>query len=74
MSPSMSQEFEVEEILQSKEENGVNLYLVKWKGYPHDSNTWEPESNLVNASDAISKFWEELRAVQSHSHIQDLDA
>ncbi|KAG6365779.1 hypothetical protein INS49_007390 [Diaporthe citri] len=71
MSPSMSQEYEVEEILQSKEENGVHLYLVKWKGYQHDSNTWEPETNLTNASDTIGKFWEELNAIQPPS--QDLD-
>ena len=74
MSPSMSQEYEVEEILQSKEENGVQLYLVKWKGYSYDSNTWEPESSLKNASDAISKFWEELQAAQSYTRIQELDA
>lgn len=71
MSPSMSQEYEVEDILQSKEDNGVRLFLVKWKGYPHDSNSWEPEKNLTNASEAIGKFWEELRAAQSQS--QDLD-
>lgn len=67
----MSQEYEVEDILQSKEENGERIFLVKWKDYPHD-NTWEPEKNLANASEAIGKFWEDLRAAQSHS--QDLDA
>lgn len=72
MSPSMSQEYEVEDVLQSKEENGERLFLVKWKGYPHDSNSWEPEKNLANASELIGKFWEELRAAQPHS--QDLDA
>lgn len=72
MSPSMSQEFEVEDILQSREDDGVRLFLVKWKGYPPDNNTWEPESNLTNASDAICKFWEELNVTQPHG--QDLDA
>lgn len=66
MSPSMSQEYEVEDILQSREEDGVRLFLVKWKGYPPDNNTWEPERNLINASDAINKFWEELRAAESN--------
>lgn len=72
MSPSLSQEFEVEEILQAKEENGVQWYLVKWRGYPYDNNSWEPGSNLTNASDAIRKFWEALQAVGSQT--QDMDA
>lgn len=71
MSPSMSPEFEVEDILQSREDDGVRLFLVKWKGYPHEVNTWEPETNLTNASDAIHKFWEELRSTEPCS--QDLD-
>lgn len=73
MSPSMSQEYEVEEILQFREEDGVRLFLVKWKGYEPDNNTWEPEKNLVNASDAIGKFWEELRAAESHSQNLHMD-
>lgn len=56
MDRTPSQEYELEEILDSKEEDG-RLYLVKWKGYPHEDNTWETEANLVNASGAISKFW-----------------
>lgn len=71
MSPCMSQEYEVEDVLQTKEEDGVRLFLVKWKGYPHDTNSWEPEKNLANASEAIGKFWEELRVSQSHSQDQD---
>lgn len=63
----MSQEYEVEEIVQSKEEDGVREFLVKWKDYPHDNNTWEPECNLGNASAAIARFWEELNASQSHN-------
>jgi hypothetical protein len=42
-------EYEIEQILQVKFAKGRNpkkLYLVKWKGYSDDENTWEPESNL----------------------------
>lgn len=70
MSPSLSQEFEVEEILQAKDENGVQWYLVKWRGYPDDNNSWEPEGHLKNATDAIRKFWKELEVVESQT--QDL--
>lgn len=72
MSPSMSQEYEVEEILQAKEENGKHLYLVRWKGFPPANDTWEPFSNLTNATDAITKFWTMLG--EARSQIQDMDA
>lgn len=72
VSPSMSQEYEVEEILQAKEENGKHLYLVRWKGFPPANDTWEPFSNLTNATDAITKFWAMLG--EARSQIQDMDA
>jgi Uma2 family endonuclease len=37
-------EFEVEKILEQRGQR----YLVKWKGYPHSENTWEPKNNLKN--------------------------
>ena len=37
-------EFEVEKILEQRGQR----YLVKWKGYPHSENTWEPRQNLRN--------------------------
>ena len=42
-------EFEVEAILSSKLRRNRTEFLIKWKGYPHSENTWEPESNLHNA-------------------------
>ncbi|KAI3401810.1 hypothetical protein diail_8188 [Diaporthe ilicicola] len=62
--PTMSLEYELEEILDTKEEDG-RLYLVKWKDYPHENNSWEPEGNLINASGAISKFWQTIYATQA---------
>ncbi|XP_016087293.1 histone-lysine N-methyltransferase SUV39H1b [Sinocyclocheilus grahami] len=37
------------------------LYLVKWKGYPESSNTWEPRKNL-KCVDLLNQFWEDLNA------------
>jgi hypothetical protein len=49
-------EFEVEKLL-DKKGRGVNAkYLVKWKGYDQDENTWEPVSSLVNATEAIAEY------------------
>ena len=47
-------EYEVEEILNSR--MGGREYLVSWKGYPAEENTWEPSANLAIAADVIAEF------------------
>jgi len=32
------------------------MYLVHWKGYADDDDSWEPLSNLSNAKEAIDEF------------------
>ena len=49
-------EYEVEEILDSRLYCWKLQYLVKWGGYPHEDNTWEPEDNLEHAQEAIHNF------------------
>ncbi|RWS30970.1 histone-lysine N-methyltransferase SUV39H2-like protein [Leptotrombidium deliense] len=44
-------EYEVEEIVDY--DVAQNLYLVKWVGWYHESNTWEPESHLRGTCDEI---------------------
>ena len=36
-------QYEVEEILKSQKCRCRIQYLVKWAGYPHEDNTWEPK-------------------------------
>ncbi|KAG8713777.1 hypothetical protein FRC09_018344 [Ceratobasidium sp. 395] len=42
ITPEGEEEFEVENVLNSKKVRGVVKYLIKWKGYGPADNTWEP--------------------------------
>jgi transposase InsO family protein len=50
--PQENQEWEVEEILEKKGQK----YLVKWKGYPDEDNTWEPRTHLKNCQNLLRRF------------------
>jgi len=50
------EEWEVEEILDSRFKNRQLQYLVKWTGTNSAKNSWEPDKNLANAPEAISDF------------------
>ena len=49
-------EYEVEKIIDKKRKKGKIPYLVRWKGYSSENDTWEPLSNLKNAKDAITAY------------------
>lgn len=48
--------YEVEAILSHRKIGGHLKYLVKWKGYPSSENTFEPESNLTNATEMLTAY------------------
>ena len=50
------EEYEVEEIVDSKMYRGKLKYLVHWKGYPIEERTWEPVENLSNSQEYIDEF------------------
>lgn len=50
------EEFEVERIDDHKLKGKTTLYFVKWKGYPDEENTWEPESNLAHAAEIRTEY------------------
>ena len=51
-------EYEVEEILDSHLCRNKLEFLVKWKNYTAENNSWEPEANCRNASDIVKRFYQ----------------
>jgi len=49
-------EYEVEEILDRQERRGKMKYLVKWKRYTAEENTWEGLENLKNVMKKVEEF------------------
>ena len=50
------EEEEVEEVLNSRLYRRKLQYLVKWKGWSRENNTWEPAEHLENAPRLVSDF------------------
>ena len=47
------------------QKKGKTSYLVKWKDWPTEYNTWEPEENMANAQEAIQAFKRARQAKQA---------
>jgi len=50
------EEWEVEKILNKKKMRGVEKYLIWWKGFTAEGDTWERKENLKNAEELIEEF------------------
>ena len=50
------EEWEVEKVLNKKKIRGVEKYLIRWKGFTVEGNTWEGKENLKNAEKLIEEF------------------
>jgi hypothetical protein len=48
------EEYEVDKVLEYDEERYA--YLVKWKEYPPEHNSWGPATNLQNAAEEERDF------------------
>lgn len=55
---TQDEEYVVEKIVGKKVDRGTTLYLLKWKGYNDDENTWEPRDNL-DCPELIEAYEEE---------------
>jgi len=57
-------EYEVEEILIWNWDS--RTYLVKWKGYDEENNTWEPVQNLENCYQLLARFHRKEEKLHTH--------
>ncbi|KAF8518944.1 hypothetical protein BU17DRAFT_66110 [Hysterangium stoloniferum] len=58
------EEYEIESILDAKNgafPGGKMGYLVKWKGYDDEHNSWVVQEDAANAQDLINEFWEQQK-------------
>ncbi|XP_024919341.1 M-phase phosphoprotein 8 isoform X7 [Cynoglossus semilaevis] len=59
LEPGESEEedvYEVERIIDMREEEGDVLYRVRWKNYCSDDDTWEPEAHLEDCREVLLAF------------------
>ena len=52
----MSDEYEVEKIVDKRVKNGKVEYKIKWVGYSMQECTWEPLKNLENIKKMIDDY------------------
>jgi len=66
------EEWEVERILNKRQVREKDKYLVCWKGFMAESNTWEGRENLENAKEVIKEFekeyWQDMENVAQQEH------
>ena len=51
-----AEEWEVEKILNKKKIRGGEKYLIQWKGFTAEGDTWERRENLKNVEELIEEF------------------
>ncbi|QLI66325.1 Transposon Tf2-12 polyprotein [Metarhizium brunneum] len=49
-------EYEVERILDMRTRNKTRQYLIKWKSYGDEENTWEPTEHLKNCQHLLRQY------------------
>jgi len=65
-------EWEVEEVLDSRWHRRRFQFLIKWKGFSREHNSWEAASN-IKAPDLITEYYQRHPAAPRHIHWTDFD-
>ena len=63
--------YNVEKILDMRIISNRPHYLVKWKGFAHTENTWEPIGNVKNAQRLVANFHRTNQDVPAPGNPQD---
>ena len=56
--------YSVERILDYRGDLDNREYLVKWKNYGNEHNTWEPEENFIDKR-VLENYWKEMRLLNA---------
>ena len=64
MHDDSNDEYEVEKIVDY--DRNSQRYLIKWKGYPSDENTWEPLTNL-NCPKLLHQYHRRRKGIDPYS-------
>jgi len=67
------EQWEVEELLDSCWHHQKLQYLVKWKGFSHENNSWEDTAN-VRAPECIARYHKQYLGAPRHIRRADFNA
>ena len=65
-------EWEVHDILRHRQLRGREKeYLIHWKGYGPEWQSWQPESDLTGAKGALQKYWKKVQVNPNYGKVAE---